>query len=56
MGEHHHLRPLWKVMVAHLSRETLSSFGLSYDKHEKWVELASKRNAKKIRRKGRATL
>lgn len=36
--------------------DTLLSLGLSADKFDKWVELASRRNAKKIRRKGRKTV
>ncbi|KAK6905418.1 hypothetical protein I203_106247 [Kwoniella mangroviensis CBS 8507] len=36
--------------------ETLMSYGLGSDKLDKWVELASMRNAKKIKRKGRKTV
>ncbi|WWD09126.1 hypothetical protein V865_007248 [Kwoniella europaea PYCC6329] len=36
--------------------ETLMSYGLGPDKLDKWVELASMRNAKKIKGKGRKTV
>ncbi|WVQ62481.1 uncharacterized protein L199_000621 [Kwoniella botswanensis] len=36
--------------------ETLMNYGLGLDKLDKWVELASMRNAKKIKRKGRKTV
>ncbi|WWC99401.1 hypothetical protein V866_006304 [Kwoniella sp. B9012] len=36
--------------------ETLMSYGLGPDKFDKWLELASMRNAKKIKRKGRKTV
>jgi hypothetical protein len=42
------------VLIAEIS-DTLSSFGLSVEKLDKWTELASMGNAKKLRRKGRQT-
>nr|XP_019048952.1 hypothetical protein I302_02732 [Kwoniella bestiolae CBS 10118]OCF27882.1 hypothetical protein I302_02732 [Kwoniella bestiolae CBS 10118] len=36
--------------------DALMSYGLGADKLEKWVELASMRNAKKIRKRGRKTV
>lgn len=33
--------------------DSLSKFGLSVDKLDKWVDLASRRNSKKIRRESR---
>jgi hypothetical protein len=38
------------------SSDALGTFGLSVDKLDKWVELAAKRNSKKIRRKGRKAI
>jgi hypothetical protein len=35
--------------------ESLLAYGLNVEKHDRWVELASRRNAKKIRRRGRKT-
>ncbi|KAK4688055.1 hypothetical protein P7C73_g2051, partial [Tremellales sp. Uapishka_1] len=44
------------VALVDYDSETLLSFGLSGDKLDKWIELAARRNAKKIRRRARKTV
>ena len=39
-----------------LSNSLVSQFGLSEDKLDKWVDLASRKNAKRIRKKARKTV
>jgi hypothetical protein len=46
----------WEWRLIGIGSDTLSSLGLSGDKLDKWVELASRRNSKKIRRRGRKTI
>ncbi|KAI9632842.1 uncharacterized protein MKK02DRAFT_41153 [Dioszegia hungarica] len=42
-------------LLMEFDADTLEAYGLSPDKHDKWVELASRRNTKKIK-KGRKTV